>query len=165
MRRLIWIPIAVLLGLLDGVFSATFGLSGIGFSLVIVGVVGLFVSGRYPVSIFFAVVACLIKHLLSGVSLGWMELFSSLVVTLAGVVRYFVGVSEKWIEWVSGGILLVALYFFELLVTRNFDTSAFANLSGVSVWGVVLWIISNIVSVVFLGWIFNKLGKWVENEE
>ena len=165
MRKLIWLPIALVIGLLDGLLGATFSMSGLGFSLVIAAIVGLFVAGRYSVSIFFAVFSNLIKHLLSGVSIGWLELFSSLAITLAGVVRYFVGVGDKWIEWVSGTILLLALYFFELLVTRNFELESLSLLQTGSFGGVVLWIISNVAFVLLFSWLFRRLGKWIENEE
>lgn len=165
MRKLIYLGIALVIGLLDGLLGATFGLSGLGFSLMITAVVGLFVSGLYPASVFVVVFASIIKHLLSGVAIGWLGLFASIAIGLAGSVRYFIGANDRWIGWASGAVLLVALYFFEFLVSRGFDLTTVNLLKEVSIGGVLFWVVSNLAFVVLFSWIFTKLGAWIENEE
>lgn len=165
MRKLIWIPIAILIGLLDGLLGSTFSVSGMGFSLTIAAVVALFSTEGYSVAIFFVILASTIKHLLAGAHLGWFELFGTIAITLVGVVRYFIGGADRWIQWVSSVVLLLALYFFDFLLLRNFDLGQISLLRSVNFGGVVLWIIMNVGFVLLLHWLFTRLGKWTQNED
>lgn len=164
MKKLIYVPLAVVIGLIDGVLSSTFSVAGLGFSLTISAVVAAFSAGNYSVAVFLVVSCSIIKHLLCGAHLGWFELFGSAAITLAGVARYFAGVSEKWIEWITGLILLFSLYFFEFLVQRGFALKELELLRGVGVWSFIVWALTNFFAVVLLSYLFRFLFKWVTDE-
>lgn len=163
MRKLIWIAVAFIIGLLDGLFVRTLGTGPLNISLVIVAVTVLFLSEDFYAGIMITVAGGLFKSLLTGQEVGWFELFGTIVIALVGLVRYFVGVSDAWVEWIMTVILGLALYFFELLITRGFSVSKELFL-GVSVFQAIGWVLLNALILVVFKYLFEKLSLWVEGE-
>lgn len=164
MKKYIWVPIALIVGIIDGVFARTLGISGPASSFLIIAVLGVFLTEEYSSAVVVAVFGGVIKALLTGREVGWFGLFSTVFIGLIGLIKYFVGIVDEWIDWVVGVILMLGLYFAELLIVRGFKLPDEALMSSLSVWRVVLWIGVNIVGILVFRQVSKAVNKWVNED-
>lgn len=163
MKKGIWFLIALVLGLLDALFARTLGLGGLSISLVILSIAGLFLIEEFTAGVILIVAGSLFSDLLTTRDVGWFALFGTIVMLLVGLVRYFVGVTDDWMEWAMTVIFLLALYFFDLLIIRGFEVPTDA-LAGTSVINALVWLTANAVLLIIFRFLYLRAAGWIEKE-
>lgn len=164
MKKSLWILLAVVVGILDAFFVRAFGVEGFGISLVGIAMASAFLCGEYNAAAAFAVGGSVFLSLLTSRSIGWLSLFSIMALVMIGLIRYFIAITDKWLDWVMAVILLVLFYFCDLLVSRGFTFSGSAFMQMLSFKSVFWWLAGNAFGLILMRYIFMRLARWINEE-
>lgn len=162
----IWLIITVMFGIFDASFGRILSgvEDGVFISPLVLLVVGAWLAEDYVTAVFIMGLGGIVKDIFSNsFRIGWFSLFGILIMVGFGVIKYYTGITGRWLLVLESIFLAVFLYAADMFISRGFSFTLdafFVFKFGRLLW----WIVGNGIGFFLCKKLVEIITKFIEKK-